>query len=318
MRVPVILCVDVEPDPRRLDPERPEPWRGYEASIEALEGWRLRLADATGAPVHYSWFLRMDPQIEVAYGSPAWAAEKYPEVAAEFRALGDEIGLHVHACRWDEAERTWVVDHGDARWVDHCLDVGFEAFKGSVGFACRSFRFGDRFMSPEALAWLERHDCRFELTPEPGSLPTLSLEPSERSTGSIPDWRRVDGAPSRRESGLTVIPLTTGWLPRSWFPDSRLARWKRRVRRYLDPGFDDWHPHATLDLARPARHCRFLVEQALAALDRPFLAAVVRTSTAAHPARRAEMDATLAALATHPRARDFVFTTPGEAMELLS
>lgn len=317
MRVPVILCVDVEPDPRVVDRAHPEPWRGFEATLLALDRWRMRLADATGRPVHYSWFLRMDPQVEAAYGSPAWVVETFPQTRA-LPELGDELGLHVHAWRWDGPARTWVADHGDAAWVDHCLRVGFEAFRSAVGAACRSFRFGDRFGSPGVTARLESLGCRFDLTAEPGSPPVPALEPGERSTGSLPDYRLVDLSPWRRPSGLTEIPLTTGWLPRSWFPESRWARWKRGVRRRLAGTDLGWRPHATLNLGAPSRHARFLVEQALDSLERPFLNAVVRTSTAAHHARRSEMDATLEYLASHPRAGDFVFATPREAIELLS
>jgi hypothetical protein len=59
----VVLCIDVEPDPRLVSRQAPEPWRGYEATQRPMEDWRARFGDATGAPVHFAWFLRMDPQI---------------------------------------------------------------------------------------------------------------------------------------------------------------------------------------------------------------------------------------------------------------
>src|SRR5262245_15611630 len=66
---PVLLCVDVEPEGRAIDPEAPVDWDGFEQVHEYLAGLRPRLAAATGHPAHFSWFLRMDPQIERVHGS---------------------------------------------------------------------------------------------------------------------------------------------------------------------------------------------------------------------------------------------------------
>lgn len=45
-RIPVILYIDVEPDPRRPDPTKAEPWWGFERLYPYLHelhpGWRMR------------------------------------------------------------------------------------------------------------------------------------------------------------------------------------------------------------------------------------------------------------------------------------
>jgi hypothetical protein len=49
---PVVLCVDVEPDERTFDPDRPAPaWLGFERAVERLPRLRERLGQLTGAPV---------------------------------------------------------------------------------------------------------------------------------------------------------------------------------------------------------------------------------------------------------------------------
>jgi len=53
----------------------------------------------TGSPVHFSWFLRMDPQITHTYGSPDWVVTRYPKLIEGLDAAGDELGLHVHPWR---------------------------------------------------------------------------------------------------------------------------------------------------------------------------------------------------------------------------
>ena len=60
MTIPLIFCVDVEPDPRLVNYDAPEPWIGYEITQRYLRELRPRIEAATGAPVHYSWFLRID------------------------------------------------------------------------------------------------------------------------------------------------------------------------------------------------------------------------------------------------------------------
>src|SRR4051794_15451026 len=75
--IPVVLCIDVEPDPRVLDPATTPPWDGFERLIERLPALRQRLAEATGKPAAFTWALRMDPQVAEAFGSPSWLAEKY-------------------------------------------------------------------------------------------------------------------------------------------------------------------------------------------------------------------------------------------------
>jgi hypothetical protein len=47
-RIPVILCIDVEPDPQRPDPKKADPWLGFERLYPYLKEFRLRMADTTG------------------------------------------------------------------------------------------------------------------------------------------------------------------------------------------------------------------------------------------------------------------------------
>src|SRR5882762_9278454 len=89
--VPVIFCVDVEPDDHVYDPLRPSAWKGFEVLAERLRDLRRRLTDMTGEPARFCWALRMDPQIEEAYGTPTWAADRYRSIFEEVLGEGDEL-----------------------------------------------------------------------------------------------------------------------------------------------------------------------------------------------------------------------------------
>lgn len=127
-RIPILFCIDIEPDERKLQPNTCLDWVGFEKSFEFFQKLWPRLAIATGAPVHFSWFLRMDPQIAHTYGSPDWAVTRYRHLINELEASGDELGLHSHAWRWEEHANDWIADFGNPEWIDHCIRSAFDAF----------------------------------------------------------------------------------------------------------------------------------------------------------------------------------------------
>ena len=119
MTIPVLICIDVEPDARDVDVRARADWKGFEETFRLFEELRPRASDAAGAPARFNWFLRMDPQVAVAYGSAGWAAERYGPQFESLCAAGDELGLHTHA--WRSVGDGWVTDHGDQAWVNHCV-----------------------------------------------------------------------------------------------------------------------------------------------------------------------------------------------------
>jgi hypothetical protein len=190
--LPVFLCVDVEPDEGTFSPDDPPPWRGFELLWKYLGDLRPRLTEVTGERVRYLWFLRMDPQVEMAYGSAAWAAQAYGALFEEARERGDALGVHPHAWRWDRPTGGWIADHADARWVERCVADSFEAFRSQFGYPAELHRFGSRWLSDETVDQVQRLGARFDLTPEPGE---PAVGPGDRQgarwTGWLPDYRTV-------------------------------------------------------------------------------------------------------------------------------
>ena len=166
-KIPVVICIDVEPDERLIAPNIKKDWTGFELTYQFLSALRPRLEAATGSAVRYSWFLRMDPQIAAVYGNAAWVVSRHTSLIREIQNAGDAIGLHVHGYRWDESQSKWILDFGNDAWIEHCIRLGFQSFQESLHQPCLYFRFGNVWMNNAALALVDRLGARFDLSLEP-------------------------------------------------------------------------------------------------------------------------------------------------------
>src|SRR5262245_6991100 len=100
VRIPIVICIDIEPDERVFDPHEPKDWLGFQTGWEPLQHWRTSLSRATGSPARFNWFVRVDPQIEYSHGTADWAITRYRPCFAAMLDVEDEIGLHPHSWRW--------------------------------------------------------------------------------------------------------------------------------------------------------------------------------------------------------------------------
>jgi len=320
-KIPVIFCLDGEPDPRKTTPGNPIPWVGFERAVPFFEDLRSRLTALSGRPARYSWFFRLDPQIKDTYGTAQWPLEQYAAAIEEFLAAGDEIGVHPHAFKWNEADKAWTGHYGDQEWVDYCVRMCFEAYEDFFGKTCRLIRFGDRWLNNESLRFAEKMGAQYDLTPEPGyprQPASLMMKiVGEKFTDDLPDFRTVPHEPYRpsaadfsvadpvKTDGLWIIPLTTGMIsPKG----GRLERLYARMFRpaHLRP----WN--ATLNLNQRPDHFRIMLYQWLETAR--YLAPVMRSDIFTVRAHAENLKANLETLLSHPKAADFVFTTPQEAM----
>lgn len=315
--LPVLLCIDVEPDEFFIEHDRTEPWRGYEAAVEWAGQVRGGLS-GEGGPARFTWVLRMDHQVAEVYGHADWVVRHYPGLLASLVDAGDDIGLHAHAYRWDPTERAWIVDHGNQAWVEECLETSFGAFAQAFGRPCTTFRAGDRWMNHATMVWLERHGVRFDLTVEPGHPALPSYHPGERFTGSLPDYTYVpvhpyhpDGEDFRREdrggaSPLWVIPMTTAAVQ---------ARWIRRVYYRL---FRPWRTGVwTAMLSNEPVLFDRIISAALHDPATVHLALPVRSDVFASPRLMQRVRQNIETLRRHARTRPFVWTTAEGVVERL-
>jgi hypothetical protein len=306
--VPIVFGVDVEPDVRPTSTTDALGLDGFAACIDWLEDLRPRFEEITGRPVNYSWFVRMDPQIEVLGGrADALAVLAYPELE-RLRRGGDKVGLHTHAGRWDREREEWIVDHGDPDWVAHCIRTAFDAYAQVFGEPCRFHRFGDRWESLAALDLLASLGAVVDLTREPGKPRTDRVDLSAMATGEIPCSLHLRSVPTRhRQSGMWQLPLTAGDPGRALAMPIRLARRIRfagqTLRRPLTIYRSYRSPDAYWDV----------VERVVADLPVPYVALVVRSDLPLQPQigyARPIMDALL----TRPFARRLSFTGPAEVV----
>jgi hypothetical protein len=231
VRLPIHLCVDVEPNDREVAGDPAADWSATEPCINLLEEFRAKVQATFGRPVHINWFLRFDPQIADAYGRADYAFDRFRKIWDRVSAAGDGIGIHVHA--WRKSADEWVSDHGDAAWVTHCVDEGLDAFARCTRSAATMFRFGDRFMSNAIVRQLEARGVKYDLTIEPGIRSVPVMKPGELGTGALPDYTRAHRSPfhpSRfdfRKAGICfprriwMVPVSTGALGPDVLPTRR-------------------------------------------------------------------------------------------------
>lgn len=319
-RLPVVVAIDMEPDPRKVDPRDPAPWTGFEVLRAHLEGLRTSLAAATGSPVHWSWFVRVDEQVRIPWGSTSWALTRYERELESARARGDEVGAHVHAYRRDDASASWIVEHGDARFIESAVRGGLDAFARATGSPCRSFRFGDRWLDAPTASLLEELGVRFDLTLEPGMPALPSLDRTVPHTGSIPDCTAVPARPYRpsradcrledpsRTEGLWMLPITTGRVPRG------LAL-LRALYRGLMRAPDESLGVVALNPALPSVLFRRIAAPLLHADGPGCLVLPTRSDAGVRPHALRRIAANLAFLVQASSGR-VTFATPEEALEL--
>lgn len=324
-KIPIILCIDVEPDPFLVNRFNPEPWDGYEATHRYFAKMRARFEAATGAPVRYTWCFRMDPQVAESYGTPTWVADRYPDFIAEYLRNYDELGTHPHAYRWVEERQTWLEDLGNQEWINHCTNMSISAHFKAFGKPCETFRFGNFWLNTATVNLCESLGIRYEMTVEPGLPPNIrGTLKNGLSTGDRPDLCRVPRVPyepceedfcepvAEGSRSIKIIPITSGSLK---LGRKLRARWRRlrrngfrhRLQNTPLSMWKEWRAPNTFDI---------MLDRAIVAQRRPYLAFAIRSSIGIGHGFQS-VDKCLSVLLEHPERKRFVFSTPAQAMDML-
>jgi len=268
--IPAIWRIDIEPDEFQPGPGLP-PWTGFVAMADLVAQLRGPLADLSGTAVQPSWFLRLDPDIERAYGRADFVVEQYGSLIDELRAHGDPLGIHVHFYRWDEKRQVSFSDHADEGWTSHCLDVATSTFERCFGERPRRSSQGGFFLSESVVDRAIAAGIEVDVTAEPG-LPAQSEGTTfgAYATAPSPDFSGFPRFPYYPSQGnlarpassaadgrpLMIVPLTSYDYERA-FASLRIRlikavlRWPSR-HRPLNP-YKSWpSPHAYWDLVERA------------------------------------------------------------------
>jgi hypothetical protein len=306
-KIPVILDIHVEPNERIFDKENPAPWTGYEKIYDFFRKTRRRIQRITGESARFVWIFRLDPQIEESYGYADWPLRRYARFVRELKKNHDEAGLHTHAWRWDESGRTWVADHEDPKWIDHCVRLSFRTYREFFGRDTESFQFGDHWMNNETLSLIHGLGARFDLTLEPGQRPVAAIKAHEKSRGLLPDCMTALFEPYQPSLSNFLLPD----------PASRQGFWIVPQSAYPAGTDEKGLMYKTLHLAMRGEEFRAGVEHLLQFLKKPYLSIGMRTCAGVKPARMHFIRENLEYLLRHSSARRFIFTTTPDAMRLM-
>lgn len=327
-KIPVLICIDIEPDEFFVPRQELNPWQGFELTHAYFKTLRETLQQATGQAIHFCWFIRMDPQVAISYGSAAWAVDQYGDLLSESIAAGDEMGSHVHTYRWCEQTGDWLDDHGHEDWVLECLETAVDAYKHSFGQPCQSLRFGNYWSSTHAINQAEALGFTFDLTIEPG-LPPNCLDPRKPPhSGDLPDYYRVPRepyAPSRTDfrqkaqhgdRQITLMPLTSAYLQHGWGRRSL----KHKIQRIQKNGFRHRLQDTPLSMWqhwRQPNDFSQMIDRAIAVQRHPYLAFAIHSNFPVETQTSPRIDRCIQALVSHPDRSRFTFCTPSEAMAIL-
>jgi hypothetical protein len=320
-KIPILIVSDCEPDPRETKLGDGAPWIGFERYFEFLSGKRAAIAQRTGAPAHFCWCWRMDPQIALTHGTADWALRTYASEIAETKRRGDDIAAHVHVYRWDAALARWIADFGNDAWVESCVRGALADYERSLGEPCRIFSFGDGWHNQASVHLIERLGVRIDLTLEPGcddSSPSASVE---LSTGVHPDRRAMPTQPYRPSASDFLKADREGrtqlwFLPMSTGPEH--TAWARQRPGFLARLTGAKPPAVKINLGHEPERFMPMFEAAVSTGARPYAAIAVRTDVGSNEGLLRYVETNLQSILNHRLADGFVFMTPTEALALLT
>lgn len=304
-RRPVLLSLDVEADERKV--AACQAWTGTDTALDLLGRVRQQLAALTGTPVRFNWFFRMDPQVEAVWGRADWTVDSLPGLLETLARHEDHAGIHVHVWKWNERRQLWYSEFSDPAWLEHCLRSSVEAFRTAFGRPPVSCRFGDRWLSEDAVQAEAALGIQYDLTIEPG-LPDMPLFDDPLATAGLPDFRDALRHPYRPRAGsylqdagygpLWMLPLTTS-RPR--------LRPVRRMPFMLNASYP-------LNMALSPRVIGPILDAEFNRVTSEPLVMVLRTGDAGVPHFIGNIERNFARLLGQKGLGDCYFTTPPDAI----
>jgi hypothetical protein len=127
------------------------------------------------------------------------------------KAIGDEIGIHVHTFEWNSNLSKWIQTQ-DPKKESNIIIYSLEAFKRNLGFAASSIRMGWNTMSNEIMRTIDSQGLKVDASAIPGT----SCPGKFSSRDNIYDWTRTPYVPYHPNSEdyqspgnmqITEIPL---------------------------------------------------------------------------------------------------------------
>jgi hypothetical protein len=168
--IPTVLRIDVEPDEQQ-PPAGERPWNGFLATFDMVEMLRGRLSDVTNHPIRPTWLIRLDPDIERAFGRTDFPVRRHHDLFDRILKHSDVLGIHVHTLRWNTEKAVVFSDYADDTWTAQCLQVAASTFQNCFGRPPHVMSFGGFFMRDAVLDAAVDLGIRADVTVEPGLPP---------------------------------------------------------------------------------------------------------------------------------------------------
>ncbi len=222
--IPVHFAIDLEPD-KRLPVTSSNAIVSAGDAFREMASRRDELANITGAPAHFGWYVRMDRHMEAVYGDAGAIAARYRNQIEAAAAAGDEIGLHIHSIEQTK-DGGWRANYADSALIDATIDEAAANFLNMFGRPARAARMGDMWTSTGCMEALASNGVRYDVTMEAGLRPQSisALYPNTNSRGHRPSMLSTPLAPYQ--------PGIAGGLKDFWIlPLSSFRR-----RDFLNPG----------------------------------------------------------------------------------
>jgi len=203
-------------------------WRGIEEGIPAMREFLLSFRDSSNNPPVMTWFVRVDEQLEYAYGSPAYLLERYGNMWRSYRKEGDEIAWHPHLYRRNQ--NGWELEI-DQEPLHRQMGKAYQSML-DLGYKPLSSRIGESYGSYDLMMKLDMLGISCDSTAMPGR--------KRKDTSRIIDWEPTPQKPyypsklDYRVSGEDHFNLLE--LPMSMVT-SRTEYDKQSLKRYVDLSF---------------------------------------------------------------------------------
>lgn len=169
----VVLCVDADPDRpeyggARYDCPDKLTWSWLSELASKIDRLRKNVWQTSGVRLLLTWFLRSDSQIRAIYGDAGWALKEFELVWKGISEAGDELGWHPHYWRWSESSKCWYNEIIDTDYMLESYDVGFTAFKDTMGFQPAACRTGINFHNNHTMMKLDDLGVKVDLSAHSG------------------------------------------------------------------------------------------------------------------------------------------------------
>jgi len=217
-----IICLSIDTDPDGLSGKETNrnalSFKGLEYSFQLPE----KLGNHFNIDLPISWFIRIDGQIEHAFGNACHLYDHYKTRWDNFINIGHETGWHPHLYEVD--------DDGDALLISDCDKAKSEITRlwdliAQNGAVFTSFRNGEGWHCTETMNLVERLGMTVDSTAIPGRV----------AAGHPSNWKNAPNYPffpdadqynleTSQPRNILEIPLNT-WLTRAPYDTEAKTRY---------------------------------------------------------------------------------------------